>query len=137
MDCLRKFGSFPNSRLRPRKPTKNEDTMCYQLPAQGTVGTVDTSLPAFDDTLDTSNGELTTNGNMIIAHKDQNRTFLTLRNAHSGDIIRYGFFDRVDLATTGMPLRAGDAVDIDGPEMVYIASNSDEAIETCKHWGIG
>ncbi len=137
MVCSKSYASFTNTRQRPRKPTKEEDTMCYQLPVQAAVGTVDTGHVDFDDSDPVNNGELTLNGNMILTESNPDRTFLTLRNYHSADTIRYGFEDRADLITTGMPLKAGDAVDIDGPQMIYVKSNSDELVETCKHWGIG
>lgn len=141
MTCKQKLASFPNTRQRPRKPTQESFTRNYTLPTNGTTGLLDTGAGGFDQTDDSNEGQVTTVGNMLIKAYMQERTYITLRNLGSAQNIRYRYKDAtVDGAgfTTGMTLRAGDSVDLESPEMIFVENmDGAEPVEIAIDWGIG
>lgn len=128
MTCNKTLSSFPNTRQRPRKPTQKSDTNSFNKPIPtGISQSFDTS--GGNEPLEANEGEYTLNNNMIVKAYNQNRTYLTLRNGHSKFSIRYGYEDHADLGTRGMLLRAGDSVDIESPQTVYVSHDAGETVD--------
>ena len=138
MGIITEYASLPNSRQRPRKPTQEADTFIIHIPVDNTIGVID---PSVDPVTSANRGNVTFNGNSILIENNQNRTLLTLRNVHASAYIRYGFVDRPTLNQDGLLLKAGDSVDLESPQVVYVArelnDESGEEIEVDVHFGIG
>jgi hypothetical protein len=130
------FASLPNSRNSSRTSTKVADTYCFLALFPTGGGAFDPSLvePVFGDI-----GVETVNGNTILAPKNRTRTYLILRNVDSAETIKYGYEDRADLATTGMTLRAGEPVEIDSKQVLYVRSIATDSsdVECCVDFGLG
>ena len=116
------FASLPNSRNSSRTSTKNSDTFASVAIFDDAAGPLDTSDPSFNETDVANRGIVTTNGNTLLIEKNRTRTFLILRNIDSAETIVYGHVDRPTLKDDGMILRAGEPVEIDSKNPVYVKS---------------
>jgi hypothetical protein len=144
MTCINKLASFPNSRIRTRRPTQTAVT--YDLDVETAdlgTGLIDTE----NDTLTASerNGQ-TTNDNTIVAEPDPLATYITLRNIDPAEPLYYTYVppgqeDTIDVVAQGMLLRAGDAVDLEVTDSIVIAkgahSDGTTAINARVDKGIG
>lgn len=129
------FASFPNSRNSSRSSTKTSDT--YAVVALfDPAGTIDTGVTEITDA---HIGVDTLEGNTILTAKNRTRTYLILRNVDSAEGIVYGYEDRNDLEATGMILRAGDVVELDNKNVIYIRSIATDTsdIECRVDFGLG
>jgi hypothetical protein len=152
------FASLPNSRIRPRKAT--DAAFSYKVLAQHPNGAgytddqFDTSVdgPSDATTEATDRGKSTTNGNTILIEKNTTRTYVTLRNLDSENSINYGYTDDPDmeddgsgitlgqsLEGAGMTLKAGDSVDLEVPNCIYVRSiaTDDSHVIVAVDYGIG
>lgn len=150
------FASLPNSRIRPRKAT--DEAFTFQMYAQDPDGgdytddQFDTApTPSEATALAADRGKTTIIGNTILIEKNSTRTYITLRNLDSENSIVYGYDDvaALDLATlpvvgstaegAGMVLKAGDSVDLEVPNVVYVRSHAPagEKVLVAVDYGIG
>lgn len=136
------FASFPNSRNSSRSSTKTSDT--YALLAKWFDNGLDLPVAGGFDTVanepaEINRGDATLNGNTILIEKNRTRTYTILRNVDSSEGIVYGYVDRDDLETTGMILRAGDTVELDNKNAIYIRSIATDSsdIECRVDFGLG
>jgi len=95
------LASFPNSRIKTRKPTTVADTLGFTLP----TGVVTPIIAA-----------------------DANRTYLTVRNTDLLNDVVYGYRNTITqgtgLATDGFLIKAGESVDIDSPQQIFALQSS-------------
>ena len=131
IQCL---ASFPNSRIRPRKPTASAITRGRTLEPAGTLGPVN---PAVTEPVEADEDSQTVNGNTVINARNLNRTYITIRNVDPSDAMAYGYEDTIDLALDGMILRAGDSVDLESPQTIYGISLGIASINIRFDRGIG
>lgn len=127
MGCSSKLGSFPNTRLRSRKPTKKAVTYKVIAIYDDTAGPID--LTTQDPVDDTIIGQKTVNGNTIVSPYSSEQTYLTLRNIDPAEPVFYGYADigaddNIDLLDQGQLLRAGDSVDIEVTESVVLVRSA-------------
>ena len=111
------LASFPNSRIKPRSATSNEDPVPHTVKAAGT-GTGP-------------------NGTTQIAVENPNRTFLTIHNLSETNDIAYGF-DPAALAagTKKKTIKKTQALDDESKDAVYaIGIGADCAVETLEGQG--
>lgn len=128
------LASFPNSRIRPRKPTESATTFGRTVEPDGTIGAVDPGAaePVFAD-----EDSQTVNGNTVVAARNLNRTYLTIRNVDPSESIAYAYDDTIDITVDGMILRAGDSADLESPQTVYAVSLGAVAVNLRYDQGIG
>jgi len=122
MPCQQKLASFPNSRIRTRRPTQSAETYPLAIQTTGT-GLVDTTV---DTITSAERNALTVNGNTIIAEPDPLATYITLRNIDAAEPLYYSYVpvgddDTVNPVTDGMLLRAGDSVDLETTDVIVVA----------------
>lgn len=129
MTCGKKLASFPNSRIRTRRPTDTAQTYHVDVQVDDDIGTIDTIN---DEITETDIGMETTNGNTIIAEANPLTTYITLRNIDPAEPMFYGYVDPgtpddQDLSVDGQLLRAGDSVDLEviGSHVIAISLHSD------------
>lgn len=130
------LASFPNSRIRPRKATRAADTYHILASSDGTIGALDTTVTPPQNT---DRGSITTQGNVVVAEENENRTYLTLRNIDAERSVRYGYVDRNTLADDGFELRAGDSVDLEAPTAIYVVGIATDNLQVrcCIDFGEG
>lgn len=94
MGILINEASFKNSRISARKPTTEANT--YEVTVLASANTV-------------------------ISPANANRTYITIRSVPltPGQDIRYDYFDNPNILTEGFLLRAGEAVDLESPQVIY------------------
>ncbi len=142
MTCIRKVASFPNSRIRTRRPTRTSTTYDLSIASLLAVGPIDianTSVSAVN------RNQLTTNGNTIVSEADPLTTYITLRNIDPSEPMFYSYVlegqaDNFDVTAEGQLLRAGDSVDLEVTDSIVIArgaSSVDSAIPARVDKGIG
>jgi hypothetical protein len=87
--------SFKNSRVSTRKATSANDNNKISCP---------------------------TGVNTLVSPANPNRTYVTIRieNTTSGDDLRYDYFDNASILTEGFLLKAGEAVDLEGFNPIYV-----------------
>lgn len=142
MGCEKKIGSFPNSRIKTRKPTVFATTYKVIAIFDQTPGPIDLSVVDIDDS---HIGQKTINGNTIVSPATSTQTYLTLRNIDPSEPIFYGYAlkdqdDAIDLLDQGQLLRAGDSVDIEVTASVVLvrsASSLNQDIDCRIDRGIG
>lgn len=155
------FASLPNSRIRPRKAT--DAAFTYKIKAQEpdavdyTNDGLDTTDPNPQEatTNAADRGKTTINGNTLLIEKNTTRTYVTLRNLDPENSINYGYTDspnmdkdaNIDVGAigthdgenAGMTLKAGDSVDLEVPNCIYVRSLAadDSPVLIAVDYGIG
>jgi hypothetical protein len=125
MGCQSKIGSFPNTRIRSRKPTKKAKTYKVIAIWDNSAGPIDTTVEVTEAMI----GQKTTNGNTIVSPASSEQTYLTLRNIDPSEPVFYSYVDigesdAIDLLDQGQLLRAGDSVDIEVTESVVLVRSA-------------
>lgn len=100
MGIVNYLASFPNTRQRPRKPTRVADVY---------GGIAPINVP------------------VLAKEANKGRTYLTIRNINNQDTLVYGYGPQANdmqfLMDNGMHLRAGDSMDIEAYEQdIYVMS---------------